>query len=182
VPSGADFPLCCVCDRQLLSSSADDADCVDPAIRQIELLAMLALRRAEHFIGKLKSLSCRYFKLRYPRSKKIRAATEENRTRQNKMKKSSCLNLRRKFCFPYSVLKPRESSGLLDRPETPASRSMVPSVIVDCLPYSPTHSTHAPAIHKSGFSVKTPRFFPVPRKQSSSKATYWEFAPGPNGL
>jgi hypothetical protein len=28
-----------------------------------------------------------------PRSKKISAATEENGTRQNKMKKSSCLNL-----------------------------------------------------------------------------------------
>src|SRR5271165_3730171 len=29
----ADFPLCSVCDRQLLSSSADDANCVDPADR-----------------------------------------------------------------------------------------------------------------------------------------------------
>jgi hypothetical protein len=29
----ADFPLCSVCDRQLLSSSADDADCVDRADR-----------------------------------------------------------------------------------------------------------------------------------------------------
>src|SRR5271165_3530099 len=42
----ADFPLCSVCDRQLLSSSADDANCVDPA----DSLAMLALppRRTLH--------------------------------------------------------------------------------------------------------------------------------------
>jgi hypothetical protein len=45
-----DFPLCSVCDSQALRSSADDANCVDPAIRQIELLAMLALppRRTLH--------------------------------------------------------------------------------------------------------------------------------------
>jgi hypothetical protein len=44
-------------------------------------------RRPEHFIGKLKSLSCRYFKLRPRRSKKISAATEENGTGQNKKEK-----------------------------------------------------------------------------------------------
>jgi len=49
-------------------------------------------RCAEHIIGKLKSLSCRYFKLR-AEIEEISAATEENGTRQNKMKKSSCLNL-----------------------------------------------------------------------------------------
>jgi hypothetical protein len=53
---------------------------------------------------------------------------------------------------------------------------MVPSVIVDCLPSCPAHSTmmfqrmfppgwsQAPANHKGGSSVKTPKFFPVPFK------------------
>jgi hypothetical protein len=41
-------------------------------------------RRPEHFIGKLKSLSCRYFKLRPRRSKKISAATEENGRKRNR--------------------------------------------------------------------------------------------------
>jgi hypothetical protein len=62
-------------------------------IRQIELLTMLALpprrtlhRQTQEFELPLLQAPC-------PKSKKISAATEENRTRQNKMKKSSYLNL-----------------------------------------------------------------------------------------
>jgi hypothetical protein len=62
-----------------------------------------------------------------------------------------------------------------DSLKTPGN--VIPIQDVDCLPFSPTHSTmmfqrmfppgwsQAPASHKGGISVKTPRFFPVPNER-----------------
>jgi hypothetical protein len=64
------------------------------SIRQIELVAMLALplRRTLHRQTQEFELPLLQAPLP-PRSKKISAATEENGTRQNRLKKSFCLNL-----------------------------------------------------------------------------------------
>jgi hypothetical protein len=63
------------------------------SIRQIELLAMLALPPRRTLHRQTQEFELPLLQVRCPRSKKISAATEENGTRQNKMKKSSCLNL-----------------------------------------------------------------------------------------
>jgi hypothetical protein len=64
-------------------------------------------RRAEHFIGKLKSLSCRYFKLRCRDRRKLSAATEENgnKTEQNE-EKFLLEPLKKILPSQYPVLKP----------------------------------------------------------------------------
>src|ERR1700730_18228285 len=62
-------------------------------IRQIELLAMLALPLRRTLHRQTQEFELPLLQAPRPRSKKISPATEENGTRQNKMKKSSCLNL-----------------------------------------------------------------------------------------
>jgi hypothetical protein len=63
------------------------------SIRQIELLAMLTLPLRRTLHRQTQEFELPLLQAPRPRSKKISAATEENGTRQNKMKKSSCLNL-----------------------------------------------------------------------------------------
>jgi hypothetical protein len=63
------------------------------SIRQIELLAMLALPLRRTLHRQTQEFELPLLQAPRLRSKKISAATEENRTGQNKKKKSSCLNL-----------------------------------------------------------------------------------------
>jgi hypothetical protein len=63
------------------------------SIRQIELLAMLALPPPRTLHRQTQEFELPLLQAPLPRSKKISAATQEDGTRQNKMKKSSCLNL-----------------------------------------------------------------------------------------
>jgi len=63
-------------------------------------------RCAEHFIGKLKSLSCRYFKLR-PRSKKISARNGRKRNKTEQIEEKFLLeSLKKILPSQYPVLKP----------------------------------------------------------------------------
>jgi hypothetical protein len=63
------------------------------SIRQIELLAMLALPPRRTFHRQTQEFELPLLQTPLPRPKKISAATEENGTRQNNIKKSSGLNL-----------------------------------------------------------------------------------------
>jgi hypothetical protein len=61
------------------------ADCVDPADRSHCNAGTSAAQNTSS--GRLKHLSCRYFKLRCPRSKKNSAPTEENEKTEQKEEK-----------------------------------------------------------------------------------------------
>jgi len=63
------------------------------SIRQIELLAMLALPLRRTLHRQTQEFELPLLQAPLPEIEEISAATEENGTRQNKMKKSSCLNL-----------------------------------------------------------------------------------------
>jgi hypothetical protein len=63
------------------------------SIRQIELVAMLALPLRRTLHRQTQEFELPLLQAQLPRPKKISAATEENEARQNKTKKSSCLNL-----------------------------------------------------------------------------------------
>jgi hypothetical protein len=79
-----------VCDSQVLSSSAGDADCVDPADRTHGNAGTSA---AQNTSSATQEFELPLLQAPLPKPKKIRAGRQENATRQNKMKKSSCLNL-----------------------------------------------------------------------------------------
>jgi hypothetical protein len=76
------------------------------SIRQIELLAMLALPPPRTLHRQTHEFELPLLQAPLPKTKKISAATEENETWQNKIKKSSGLNLWRKSCLPVSGFKP----------------------------------------------------------------------------